>query len=53
MSISNLFSKLIWLGLALGWSGTIAKVTSQLMHGAAQTQMMSLGKWNRTLLGQK
>lgn len=53
MNISNLIGKLIWLGLALGWSGTIVEVTEQLMHGASQQRMMSLGKWNRALLGQK
>ncbi|MCM0607016.1 MAG: hypothetical protein KA715_13075 [Xanthomonadaceae bacterium] len=53
MNISNLINRHIWFGIALGWSGTLVDATSQLMHGASKQRMMSLGKWNRALLGQK
>ncbi|MCM0606990.1 MAG: hypothetical protein KA715_12945 [Xanthomonadaceae bacterium] len=53
MNISTLINRLIWLGLGLGWSGTIIDVTEQLMHGASKQHIMSLGKWNRQLLGER
>ena len=52
MGISNLIQKLIWVGIALGWSGTLVEVIDQLMHESAKTQIMSLGDFNRSLLGQ-
>jgi len=53
MNVSNLINRLITIGVLLGWSGTLVEVVDQLMHASAKQEIMSLGKWNRALLGQK
>lgn len=55
MDIGNLIRKLFWVGLALGWSGTLVEVTNQLKAESARSYargLMSIGQWNRALLGQ-